>query len=91
MTEAILRDVERHERVLYGGNGEGLGIQARMTNVETFITEFRAERKEAAADRRKILVTVVSGAILQVLILLAVLVWTHPAVAGLASGVTPVP
>jgi F0F1-type ATP synthase assembly protein I len=91
VAEAIIRDIERHERLLYGGNGEGVGLNARVGKLEDFVEEFRAERKEAASDRRKILVSVISGILIQIFILIGVLLWTHPAVMGTVTGVTPIP
>jgi len=86
MTAQLERDVERHERSLYGGNGDGLGLLGRVKVVEDFIGELRSERKEAAADRRKIFVTVVSAAIINVLIFVISLLLTHPDLIAHAAG-----
>lgn len=78
-----LERVERHERVLFGTNGTQLGLIARVANVETYIENQVVERKEAKEDRRKIMTAVVAGIIIQVVLLVTALIWTHPAVAGL--------
>lgn len=81
MTLQLRNDVERHERSLYGGNGEGIGLLGRMRMVEDYIGELRVERKEAAADRRKIFVGVLTAglvALLGAVINIVTLLLTHP-------------
>lgn len=92
MTAQLVGDVDRHERLLFGGNGEGLGLNARMVNVENYIEDQKVIAKEAREDRRKIMVAVIGGVILNALFFLGALIWTHPAVSGAAAALgTPHP
>ena len=83
--EALTCDVERHERAIYGGDGQGLGILARITNVETFVEEIRLERREAKGDRRKIMIAVVTAAIITLASNVVTLILTHPALQAASS------
>jgi len=69
----VEQDVERHERVIYGGNGQGIGVLGRLDKVETFIVDLKEERKEARDDRRKIMTAIISGIVIQLVVLLGVL------------------
>jgi hypothetical protein len=83
--EALTCDVERHERAIYGGNGNSLGMLARIANMETFVDEIRMERKEAKGDRRKIMVAVVTAAIITLASNIVTLILTHPALQAAGS------
>ena len=78
-TEQLIVDVERHERILYGGNGEGLGLNARVVNVEKYIEGQIVNAKEAREDRRKIMTAVVAGVIINAALVVLGLIVTHPA------------
>jgi type VI protein secretion system component VasF len=67
------QDVERHERVIYGGNGQGSGILGRLDKVETYMEDLREERKEARESRHKIMTAIISGIVIQLVVLLGVL------------------
>jgi len=59
--------------VIYGGNGQGSGILGRLDKVETYMEDLREERKEARESRHKIMTAIISGIVIQLVVLLGVL------------------
>ena len=54
--------VHSHEKAIRGGNGDGLGLNSRMSSVENYIVESREERKAM----RKWLLGIVAGLLLMI-------------------------
>lgn len=78
MTDDIAAKVERHERLLYGIDDGHVGMKAKVVELERFIAELKAERKEASEDRRRIM----SGLVVAILLQLVALVYAIAAHLG---------
>jgi len=70
---SIARCVERHERILYGGNGDDVGVMGRLMMIEKVVAEWEVLRKEQREDARRVLTAVLSNVLISIIAFLAAL------------------